>query len=196
MALVEVIAATNLFNKTLKNVIRSGLFRVCVYARVSTDSEDQKTSYISQIKHYSKMIKSNPDWQFVGVYADEGISGTQVKKRVQFQKMIQDALDGKIDIIIAKSISRFARNTMDTLKYIRLLREHNVDVYFEKENIHTLDMNSEMWLTLYSAFAQGESESISTNIKLGLKAKMKEGKAVGFYGCYGLHWDKEKKSMS
>ena len=193
MALVEVIAATNLFNKTLKNVIRSGLFRVCVYARVSTDSEDQKTSYISQIKHYSKMIKSNPDWQFVGVYADEGISGTQVKKRIQFQKMIQDALDGKIDIIIAKSISRFARNTMDTLKYIRLLREHNVDVYFEKENIHTLDMNSEMWLTLYSAFAQGESESISTNIKLGLKAKMKEGKAVGFYGCYGLHWDKEKK---
>lgn len=195
MALVEVIAATNLFNKTLEDVIkgRRQLLRVCAYARVSTDSDEQKTSYLSQIEYYSKMIKNNPDWEFVGVYADEGISGTQVKNRVQFQRMIQDALDGKIDIIIAKSISRFARNTVDTLEYIRLLRECNVDVYFEKENLHTIDMSSEMWLTFYSAFAQGESESISANMKLGLQAKMKRGEAVGCYGCYGLHWDKIKQ---
>lgn len=100
--------------------------------------------------------------------------------------MIEDAKAGKIDIIIAKSISRFARNTLDTLKYVRELREHNVDVFFEKENIHTLDMDSEMFLTFYSAFAQAESESISMNIKLGYKAKMKRGEACGNPECYGF----------
>ncbi len=130
MAQVEIIKA-NL--KTEDEIVNNLKKKVCAYARVSTDSEEQQTSYNSQIKHYSKMIKSNSSWDFVGVYADEGISGTQVKNRVEFTKMIDDAINGKIDIIIAKSISGFARNTLDTLKYIRLLREKHVDVYLSKE---------------------------------------------------------------
>jgi len=190
MPKVEVITARlNQVKSQIQRIIK----KVCAYARVSTDSEEQLTSYNSQIEYYSNKIKSNPDWEYVGVYADEGITGTQVKNRTEFQRMIDDALNGKIDIIIAKSISRFARNTLDTLKYCRELREHGVDVYFEKENIHTLELDSEMFLTLYSAFAQAESESTSMNVKMGLKAKMKRGEAVGFYGCYGLKWDKKEK---
>lgn len=192
MAQVEIIAA-NL--KTTEKSIKKKLKKVCAYARVSTDSEEQLTSYSSQIKHYSEYIKSNSDWEFVGIYADEGISGTQVKNRTEFQRMIDDALSGKIDIIIAKSISRFARNTVDTLNNVRLLREHNIDVYFEKENIHTLLLDSEMFLTLYSAFAQAESESLSQNVKLGLKAKMKRGEYVGNVKCYGYDWIKETKEL-
>ena len=128
--------------------------RVCAYARVSSDFEEKKTSYNSQIIHYENIIKSNPNWQFVKVYADEGISGTQTKNRDQFNQMIQDALNGLIDMIIVKSISRFTRNMVDVLNFIRLLREHNVDVFFEKENIHTLAISNELFLTIYSAFAQ------------------------------------------
>ena len=117
MAQVEIIKA-NLKTEKQENV-KSNTKKVCAYCRVSTDSEEQQTSYNSQIKHYSAQIKSNPNWEFVGIYADEGISGTQVKNRTEFQRMLNDALDGKIDIIIAKSISRFARNTIDTLKYAR-----------------------------------------------------------------------------
>lgn len=132
--------------------------------------------------------------EFVEIYADEEISGTQVKNRTEFQRMIDNALSGKIDIIIAKSISRFARNTVDTLNNARLLREHNIDVYFEK-NIHTLLLDSEMFLTLYSAFAQAESESLSMNVKVGLKAKMKRGEFVGNVKCYGYDWIKETKEL-
>lgn len=109
--------------------------------------------------------------------------------------MIDNALSGKIDIIIAKSISRFARNTVDTLNNARLLREHNIDIYFEKENIHTLLLGSEMFLTLYSAFAQAERESLSMNVKVGLKAKMKRGEFVGNVKCYGYDWIKETKEL-
>ena len=165
----------------------------CAYCRVSTDMEDQKTSYQSQITHYSEYIKSKKDWNFVGVYADEGITGTQIKNRDEFIRMIDDCKLGKIDIIIAKSISRFARNTVDTLNIVRLLRELNIDVYFEKENIHTLNMDSEMFLTLYSAFAQAESESTSMNVKLGCRAKMKRGEPVGKASCYGYIWDNNNK---
>ena len=193
MAQVEIIAAN--LKSNIKNSVNK-IKKVCAYARVSTDSEEQQTSYNSQIKHYSEQIKSNPEWEFVGVYADEGISGTQAKNRANFLRMIEDALNGKIDIIIAKSISRFARNTLDTLKYVRLLREHNVDVYFEKENIHNLELDSEMLLTLYSAFAQAKSESISLNIKLGYKAKMKRGEVCGQPNCYGYNWDKENQILS
>ena len=193
MAQVEIIAAN--LNQKVINSVKKIIKRVCAYARVSTDSEEQLTSYSSQIKHYSKMIKSNPEWEFVGVYADEGISGTQAKNRTEFLKMIDDALNGKIDMIIAKSISRFARNTLDTLKYVRELREHNVDVYFEKENIHTLELDSEMFLTLYSAFAQAESESTSMNVKMGLNAKMKRGEPVGNQNCYGYIWNEETKEL-
>lgn len=193
MAQVEIIAA-NLKNN-IKNSVKKVIKKVCAYCRVSTDSEEQQTSYNSQIKHYSEQIKSNPEWEFVGIYADEGISGTQVKKRTEFMRMIDDALNGKIDIIIAKSISRFARNTLDTLKYVRLLREHNVDVYFEKENIHTLELDSEMFLTLYSAFAQAESESTSLNVKMGMRAKMKRGEMNGIARIFGYVWNKETKEL-
>ena len=186
------------FNETyeVRNVLSKDFFRtyvdmhlrVAAYARVSTDSEEQQTSYYSQLTHYETMIKQNKNWEFVGVYADEGISGTQTKKRDNFNRMIQDALDGKIDMIIAKSISRFARNTVDTLNIVRLLRSHNVDVFFEKENIHTLSITNELFLTLYSAFAQGESESISENMKSGLQMKMKRGEYVGNPNCYGYNW--------
>jgi len=193
MAQVEIIAAN--LKQNVINSVKKIIKRVCAYARVSTDSEEQLTSYSSQIKHYSEKIKSNPDWEFVGIYADEGLSGTQVKNRTEFRRMIDDALNGKIDMIIAKSISRFARNTLDTLKYVRLLREHNVDVYFEKENIHTLELDSEMFLTLYSAFAQAESESTSMNVKMGLNAKMKRGEPVGNQNCYGYIWNGQTKEL-
>ena len=194
MAQVEIIAA-NLNSKNEDTIIVKSKKKVCAYARVSTDSEEQLTSYSSQIKYYTEKIKSNPDWEFVGIYADEGISGTQVKNRTEFQRMIDNALNGKIDIIIAKSISRFARNTVDTLNIVRQLREHKVDVYFEKENIHTLELDSEMFLTLYSAFAQAESESISQNVKMGFKAKMKRGEPCGKANPYGYDWDKETKQL-
>lgn len=194
MAQVEIIAA-NLKDKNNNITIANKKKRVCAYGRVSTDDEEQITSYNSQIKYYTEKIKSNPEWEFVGIYADEGISGTQVKNRCEFQRMIDDALNGKIDVILAKSISRFARNTLDTLKYCRELRDKKVDVFFEKENIHTIDLDSEMFLTLYSAFAQAESESTSQNVKLGLKAMMKRGEYVGSPDCYGYDWNKETKQL-
>lgn len=188
---VEVIAPTS---KTmcLKGNVKYKLIRTCAYCRVSTDNDDQKTSYNSQRIHYKNMIEENPDWEFVGIYADEGITGTQTTKREQFNQMMNDALNGKIDLILAKSISRFARNTVDTLNCVRLLREHNVDVYFEKENIHTLGLSNELFLTLYSAFAQAESESISDNVKAGVRMKMKRGELVGKYAPFGYLYDKEK----
>ena len=190
---VEIITANHTVHD--KNFVDKKIKRDCAYARVSTDTEEQLTSYSSQISYYTEKIKSNPDWEFVGIYADEGISGTQAKNRTEFLRMIEDAKKGKIDIVIAKSISRFARNTVDTLNYVRLLREYNVNVYFEKENINTLDMDSEMFLTFYSAFAQADSESISMNIKLGYKAKMKRGEACGKADCYGFDWNKETQEL-
>lgn len=185
---VEVIAPTKCLNKLNNNK----LIRACAYCRVSTDNEDQKTSYDSQRIHYKNYIEENPNYEFVGIYADEGITGTQTKKREQFNQMMSDALNGKIDLIIAKSISRFARNTVDTLNCVRLLREHKVDVFFEKENIHTLGLSNELFLTLYSAFAQAESESISENVKAGVRMKMKRGGMVGKYAPFGYLYDKEK----
>lgn len=188
---VEVIAPTKCLNKSSNNK----LIRACAYCRVSTDSEDQKTSYDSQRIHYKNYIEENPNYEFVGIYADEGITGTQTKKREQFNQMMSDALNGKIDLIIAKSISRFARNTVDTLNCVRTLREHNVDVYFEKENIHTLGLSNELFLTLYSAFAQAESESISENVKAGVRMKMKRGELVGKYAPFGYLYDKELNKL-
>lgn len=188
---VEVIATTKCLNKSSNNK----LIRACAYCRVSTDSEDQKTSYDSQRIHYKNYIEENPNYEFVGIYADEGITGTQTKKREQFNQMMSDALNGKIDLIIAKSISRFARNTVDTLNCVRTLREHDVDVYFEKENIHTLGLSNELFLTLYSAFAQAESESISENVKAGVRMKMKRGELVGKYAPFGYLYDKELNKL-
>ena len=138
--------------------------RVAAYCRVSTDSEEQLTSYTNQMKVYTEMIASNKEWEFAGLYADEGISGTRADKRPQFQKMIDDCHKGKIDMIITKSVSRFARNTVDCLDYVRLLKEIGVGIYFEEQNIDTLKSDSELYLVIYAGFAQSESESISKNI--------------------------------
>ena len=194
MAEVEIIKPS-INSQHIENYSRSKKKKVCAYCRVSTDSEEQTTSYHSQIDHYTDFIKKNKEWEFAGIYADEGITGTQIKNRDEFIRMIDDCKAGKIDIIIAKSISRFARNTVDTLNTVRLLRNLDIDVYFEKENIHTLNMDSEMFLTLYSAFAQAESESTSMNVKMGYRAKMKRGEPCGSISCYGYIWDKNNKEL-
>ena len=186
----------NLEARNRKNVVNIEKLRVAPYIRVSTDSEEQLLSYKSQIMHYREMIESKEEWELAEVYADEGISGTQINNRISFKKMINDALDGKIDLVITKSISRFARNTLDTLKYVRLLKEKNVGIIFEKENINTLTMNGELLLVILSSLAQQESESISANIKMGLKMKMKRGELVGFQGCLGYDYSKESKTIS
>ncbi len=141
--------------------------KVAGYARVSTDSEEQFTSYEAQIEYYTKLIKGHDGWQFVEVYTDEGISGTNTKHRDGFNRMIEDALAGRIDLIVTKSVSRFARNTVDSLVTVRKLKEKGVEVYFEKENIYTLDSKGELLITIMSSLAQEESRSISENVTWG-----------------------------
>lgn len=148
--------------------------RVAAYARVSTEEDEQEQSYEAQIKHFTEFIQSNPEWEFVEMYADEK-SGTQAKKRPNFMRMIEDCRAGKIDYLLAKSISRWARNTLDALTYIRELKDLRIPIYFEKEKINTMDQNNEMLLTILSSFAQQESQSISENTKLGIWYRMKEG---------------------
>ena len=143
--------------------------RVAAYCRVSTDSEEQASSYEKQVEHYTDFIQANEEWEFAGIYADDGISGTNTKKREEFNRMIEDCMGGRIDMIITKSISRFARNTLDCLKYIRQLKEKNIPVFFEKENINTMDSKGEVLLTIMASLAQQESESLSKNVKLGLQ---------------------------
>ncbi len=150
--------------------------RVAGYARVSTDSEEQLTSYEAQVDYYTNYIQSNPDWQFVKVYTDEGISATNTKKRDGFNSMIQDALDGRIDLIVTKSVSRFARNTVDSLTTVRKLKEKGVEVYFQKENIYTLDSKGELLITIMSSLAQEESRSISENVTWGQRKRFADGK--------------------
>ena len=143
--------------------------RVAAYCRVSTSSDEQLQSYEAQVNYYNEYISKNPEWEMAGIYADEGISGTNTKKRTQFNKMIEDCMDGKIDMIVTKSISRFARNTVDTLNHIRQLRDKNIAVYFEKESINSLDSKGEILLTVMSSLAQEESRSLSHNVKLGFQ---------------------------
>ena len=149
--------------------------RVAAYCRVSTDSDEQATSYESQIEHYTSYIKNNPAWEFAGIFADGGITGTNTKKRVEFNKMIDECMAGNIDMVITKSISRFARNTLDCLKYIRQLKEKNIPVFFEKESINTMDAKGEVLLTIMASLAQQESQSLSQNVKLGLQYRYQQG---------------------
>lgn len=179
-----------------RNGAEINLKRVAAYCRVSTDSEDQLQSYHSQVKYYTGLINENPDWTMAGIYADEAITGTQIDKRLDFQRLINDCMNGDIDMIITKSISRFARNTLDTLKYVRRLKEINVAVFFEEENINTLTMDGELLLVILSSVAQQEVENISANVKKGLKMKMQRGELVGFHGCLGYDYDKESKTIS
>lgn len=172
------------------------VLRVVAYARVSTDSEEQKNSYESQKIYYKEKILSKKEWTYVDIYADEAISGTQDYKRTDFMRMIDDGIRGKYDLIITKSISRFARNTLDTLKYVRILKEKNIAILFEEENINTLEMSGELLLTILSSVAQQESETISNHVKLGLKMKSERGELVGFNNCYGFSYDSKNNQLS
>ena len=149
--------------------------KVAAYARVSTDLLDQKNSFNAQKEEYESRISKNPDWEFVGLYSDEGITGTSIKKRKGFNNMIDDALAGKIDLILVKSISRFARNTVDCLQTVRDLRKANVEVWFDKESISTNDKKVDIMLTMFASFAQEESKSISENVKWGVRKRMAKG---------------------
>lgn len=149
--------------------------KVAGYARVSTELDEQQNSYNSQLDYYTNYINSRSDWEFAGMYSDEGITGTSIKKREGFTSMIQDALDGKIDMIVTKSISRFARNTVDTLSTVRKLKNAGIEVFFEKENIYTLDSKGELLLTILSSLAQEESRSISENTTWGQRKRMADG---------------------
>ena len=150
--------------------------RVAAYCRVSTETEEQNSSYEVQVAHYTEFIKKNAEWEFAGIFADDGISGTNTKKREEFNRMIDECMEGNIDLVITKSISRFARNTLDCLKYIRQLKDKNIAVFFEKENINTMDAKGEVLLTIMASLAQQESQSLSQNVKLGLQYRYQQGK--------------------
>ena len=180
-------------NSIIKNDKK--LIRVCAYCRVSTDSKDQEKSFYSQRQYYTEKIKNTPGWILVDIYSDKGISGTSDKKRKDFQRMIEDCLAGKIDLIITKSLSRFTRNTIDLLKYIRLLRDRNIPVIFEEDNINTCSHDGELMLTILGATCQQEVAFASSRVKLGLKMKMKQGRMVGCTSVYGYDYNKETKSL-
>ena len=162
---------------------RSGIeekktIRVAAYARVSTDEEAQETSYEAQVQHYTNYINSHEDWELVGIFADDGISGTSTAKREQFNKMIQACENGEVDMIITKSISRWARNTLDSLNYIRKLKALGIRILFEKENIDTMGTSGELLVTIMSSLAQQESQSISQNVRMGMQYGFQQGKPM------------------
>ncbi|MFW0185078.1 recombinase family protein [Rothia sp. CCM 9418] len=176
---VTTIPATKpLTNSNLGASARQTLKRVAAYARVSTDMEEQQSSYTAQVDYYTRHITTHNGWQLAGIYTDEGISGTSTKHRAGFQQMITDALSGKIDLILTKSVSRFARNTVDTLTHVRRLKEAGVEVFFEKENIWTLDSKGELLITIMSSLAQEESRSISENVTWGHRKRFADGKVM------------------
>ena len=171
---ITVIPARRRVGNTVSKEEKSKL-RVAAYCRVSTDSDEQATSYDAQVEHYSNFIQKNEEWEFAGIFADDGISGTNTKKREEFNRMIAECMEGHIDMIITKSISRFARNTLDCLRYIRQLKEKNIPVFFEKENINTMDSKGEVLLTIMASLAQQESESLSKNVKMGMQFRFQKG---------------------
>lgn len=166
--------------------------RVAGYARVSTDHDDQTTSYEAQMKYYTDYITGRADWEFVGMYSDEGISGTSTKHRTGFRQMVDAALSGQIDLIITKSVSRFARNTVDSLSTVRRLKDAGVEIYFEKENIWTFDSKGELLITIMSSLAQEESRSISENVTWSLRKKFAQGR-VSFPYTNVLGFDKNEQ---
>jgi len=167
--------------------------QVAAYCRVSTEEEEQQSSYEAQCSYYTDKIMTNSEWTMAGIFADEGITGTSTKKRDDFNRMIRKCKKGKINLILTKSISRFARNTLDTIKYTRMLRAMGIGIYFEKENINTLDMDSEMLITMLGAFAQAESESISRNVAWGKRQAIREGKVyVNFNQLYGYYLQEDR----
>lgn len=163
--------------------------KVAAYARVSMETERLHHSLSSQVSYYSELIQKNPEWEYVGVYADEAITGTIAKKRDEFKRLIADCDAGKIDIVLCKSISRFARNTVDLLETVRHLKELGISVRFEKENIDSLSGDGEVMLTLLASFAQSESESISNNVKWGVRKRMERGIPNGHFRIFGYRWE-------
>ena len=164
--------------------IRKRHLRVAPYCRVSTGSEEQLTSFTAQMDYYTQRIADTEGWSMVKMYADKGITGTSAKKRPEFLKMIRDAEKGKIDLVITKSVSRFTRNTLDGLEYVRRLKRCGVGVYFEKENTNTLNMSNEMILTFMMSQAQSESESLSTNVKWGFRKRFQDGVVYYHYDSF------------
>lgn len=176
---VRIIAETiNLHENTFQSYRR---IRVAAYCRVSTKQEEQINSYEVQKKHYTEKINANPEWQMVGIFADRGITGTSVLKRDEFNKMIKLCKNKKIDMILVKSISRFARNTVDCLHYTRMLKTLGIDVYFEEQGIHSIKSDAEFYISIYGTIAQSESENISANVKWGKLQSAKEGKVAFMY---------------
>ena len=175
MGNVMVIPAKRQVGNTARQQDAKPKLRVAAYCRVSTDSDEQATSYDAQVGHYTEFIQKNPEWEFAGIYADDGISGTNTKKREDFNRMVDDCEAGNINMIITKSISRFARNTLDCLKYIRQLKDKNIPVFFEKEAINTMDAKGEVLITIMASLAQQESQSLSQNVKLGLQFRYQNG---------------------
>ncbi len=158
--------------------------RVAPYCRVSTDSDEQLNSYTAQIEYYTAKISANPEWTMVRMYADEGITGTSMKKRKEFTKMVEDCKKGRIDLVITKSVTRFARNTLDGLQTVRQLKGLGIGVFFEKENVNTLYMDNEMILTFFFSQAQAESESLSGNVKWGHRKNFRDGKVYYHYDSF------------
>ena len=163
--------------------------RVCAYCRVSTGHMEQKNSFDAQVQHYTRLIGEKPNWILAGIYADEARSGTKVKSREGFQQMLFDCRQGKIDLILTKSVTRFARNTVDSIQTIRMLKELGVEVYFEKERIGTLSEKSEQLLTILSSIAQGEAESISTNNRWSIIRRFQNGTYTISCPAYGYQND-------
>lgn len=172
---ITVIPASQSHRRGLRQQQTGRILRAAAYCRVSTDQEEQLNSFENQVEYYTKYIQENPIYQLAGIYADEGISGTNTKKREEFKRMIRDCEDGKIDIVITKSISRFARNTQDCLEYSRKLKNLGIGIFFEKEHINTLDASGELLFTILSSLAQDESRNISENCKWGIRSKFKKG---------------------
>lgn len=166
--------------------------KVAAYARVSMETEQLKHSLSAQISHYSELIQSNPEWEYVGVYADDGITGRNTKGRKEFKRLIADCEAGNVDLILVKSISRFARDTVDTLRITRRLKTLGIDVFFERESIHSLSDEGELMLTLLASFAQQESVSIGENVKWGIRKGFKDGKPNGHKPPFGYRWNGEK----
>lgn len=168
----------------LKDDVKPQKLRVAAYARVSTEQDEQESSYEAQVDYYTRYIKNHDGWELAGIFADRGITGTNTKNREEFKKMIDAAMSGEIDLILTKSISRFARNTVDTLQTVRRLKEVGVEVIFEKENLHSLDPKGEVMLTIMSSLAQEESRSISENVRWGKKNSMENGNVYMPYGHF------------
>ena len=163
--------------------------KVAAYARVSVETERLHHSLSTQVSYYSELIQANPEWEYVGVYADDGITGTKASKREEFQRMLDDCEAGKIDIILTKSISRFARNTVGLLETVRHLKELGIEVRFEKENINSLSGDGEVMMTLLASFAQEEITSLSNNVKWGVRKRMEQGIPNGHFRIYGYRWE-------